>query len=102
ESAVIHGGLSPTLDLVERIHPPAVIDALLRGVVRREGEVACHFAAMLCFLHGKAKEAFDWDHRPYYLEFNTEDQDKRWEMFMDLCARIGVDPSRYRVGRRKT
>lgn len=101
ESAVIYGGLSQTLDLVERIHPPEVIDALLKGVVRREGEVACHFAAMLMFLHGKAKDAFDWDHRPFYLEFNTEDQDHRWKMFLELCERIGVDPSRYRVGRRK-
>jgi hypothetical protein len=101
ESAVIYGGLSQTLDLVERIHPPAVIEALLRGVVRREGEVACHLAAMLMFLHGKAKEAFDWDHRPFYLEFNTEDQDHRWKMFLELCERIGVDPAKYRVGRRK-
>jgi hypothetical protein len=102
DSSVIYGGLSQTLDLVEDFHPPEVIDALLKGVVRREGDVACHFAAMLFFLHGKAKEAFDWDHRPYYLEFNTEDQDKRWEMFVDLCGKIGVDPARYRVGRRKT
>lgn len=100
-SAVIYGGLSQTLDQVESFHPPEVIEALLRGVVRREGEVACHFAAMLMFLHGKAKEAFDWDHRPFYLEFNTEDQDHRWKMFLELCERIGVDPAPYRVGKRK-
>ncbi len=101
DSAVIYGGLSQTLDLVERIHPPEVIEALLKGTVRREGDVACHYAAMLMFLHGKAKEAFDWDHRPFFLEFNTEDQDHRWKMFLELCGRIGVDPAPYRMGRRK-
>lgn len=101
DSAVIYGGLSQTLDQVERYHPPKVIESLLRGVVRREGDVACHYAAMLLFLHGKAKEAFDWDHRPFFLEFNTEDQDHRWKMFLELCERIGVDPAPYRVGRRK-
>jgi hypothetical protein len=101
ESSVIYGGLSQTLDLVEEYHPPEVIDALLEGVVRREGDVACHFSAMLMFLHGKAGSAFDWDQRPYFLKFNTDDQDERWAMFVDLCGKIGVDPQRYRVGRRK-
>lgn len=102
DSAVIYGGLSQTLDLVEQIHPPEVMHALLHGVVRREGDVACHLAAMVLYLHGKAKEPFDWDHRPFFLEFNTDDQDHRWKMFLELCARIGVDPLPYRVGRRKT
>ena len=93
---VIYGGLTQALAEAETFHPPGVVDALLRGCLRRDGEVAVHFAALLMFLHGKAKEAFDWNHRPFFLRFNTEDPKERRAVFVELCEKIGVDPKQYR------
>lgn len=90
--AVIYGGLTEALDQVESFHPPEVIDALFRGLMKRDGETAVHFAAMLMFLHGKASTSFDWDKRPFFLEFNTEDRAERRQCFRELCKRIEADP----------
>jgi hypothetical protein len=68
-----------------------VIDALLRGAVHREGEVAVHFAALLFYLHGKSKEPFDWEHRPFFLRFHTDNPEERKAVFQELCTILGVD-----------
>jgi hypothetical protein len=88
-------GLTGTLLEVQAHHPPAVIDALLRGVLQRHDGVQVHFAAMLMFLHGKATSAFDWDQRPFFLKFNTHARAEREALFCDLCVRIGADPERH-------
>lgn len=98
EETDFYGGLTQALTQVETHHPPAVIDALLRGVLRRAGGAQVHFAAMLLYLHGRATSAFDWAQRPYFLQFNTPDRTTREVLFRDLCARIGIDPEPY-VGR---
>jgi hypothetical protein len=95
EETDFYAGLTQALLQVQSFHPPEVIAALLRGVLKREGGHACHFAAMLMFLHGKAASAFDWEHRPFYLKFNTEDRVHREAMFRELCGRIGVNPGEY-------
>ncbi|MES2465238.1 MAG: HEAT repeat domain-containing protein [Armatimonadota bacterium] len=95
ESDVFFGGLTPALEEVEEFHPPKVIDALLDGALNREGEVAVHFAAMLYFLHGKSKEAFDWEHRPFFLRFHTDDSAERLTVFRELCAAIGADSTKF-------
>lgn len=95
QNGVFFGGLSATLDMVEEFHPPAVVDALLYGALKREGEVAVHFAAMLYFLHGKSQEAFDWNHRPFFLRFHTTDTEEREAVFRELCETIGVDYRQY-------
>jgi hypothetical protein len=95
ETAEFYGGLTQVLDQVEEFHPPAVIDALFRGALAREGEVAVHFAAMLMFVHGQAKQAFDWDQRPFYLTFHTEDRAERVAAFRELCGRVGVESGLY-------
>ena len=91
EGSAIYGGLTQTLSLVEAFHPPRVVDALFRGVLQRDGETAVHFAAMLMFLHGKAKSAFDWDQRPFFLKFNTEDRAQREALFRELCRLVRID-----------
>lgn len=91
-AADFYGGLSRALDHAAAFHPPEVIDALFRGVLRRDGETAVHFAAMLMFLHGKASEPFDWAQRPFFLLFHTDDAGERRKYFRELCAKIGVDP----------
>jgi hypothetical protein len=95
EDDEIFGGLSQSLDEVEDFHPPAVIDALFRGALKRNGEAAVHFAALLLFLHGKATEPFDWDHRPFFLRFHATDRAEREQAFRELCDTVGVDPAKY-------
>jgi len=89
ETAEFYGGLTQFLDQVEEWHPAPVLDALFRGARHREGEVAVHFAAMLMYLHGKAAEAFDWELRPFFLRFNTEDQAEREAAYKELRERVG-------------
>lgn len=92
ETAVFYGGLSQALDQVETWHPPAVIEALLRGLLQREGEVACHYAAMLYFLHGRAATPFDIEQREFFWRFNSGDREQRVAALRELCAAIGRDP----------
>jgi hypothetical protein len=89
------GGLTQALLEVESFHPPEITTALLRGLMERDGGAACHFAAMLYFLHGKSASAFDWNHRPFFLRFNTPDLEQREIAVRELCATLGADPSRY-------
>ena len=98
ETGVVYGGLSQTLDQIESYHPAPVIDALFRGALQREGEVAVLLAAMLVFVHGKAETSFDWDQRPFFLRFHTEDHDARAAVFRELSAQIDVDPEPYLAG----
>lgn len=90
ESANFFGGLTQTLDQVAGYHPPLIVEALMRGVVNRSGDVAVHFAAMLCYIYGKASEPFDMEQRPFFLQFNTENRGERETMFRELCEKIGV------------
>jgi hypothetical protein len=93
--ADFYGGLTEALDAAEELHPPVVMEVLFRGALSRSGEVAVHFAAMLMFLHGKAKAAFDWEHRPFYLRFNTPNREAREAVFRELCEKIGVDAAKF-------
>ncbi len=94
ETADTYGGLTQALLEVESFHPPEIVTALLRGLMERDGGAACHFAAMLYFLHGISASAFDWNHRPFFLRFNTPDLKQREIAVRELCAALGVDPSR--------
>jgi hypothetical protein len=95
EQASVYGGLSQALNQAEEFHPAPVIEALLQGAAKRDGEVAVHFVAMLMVLHGQAETAFDWDQRPFFLSFNTQDPTVREAAFRELCRKIGVDAQRY-------
>jgi hypothetical protein len=97
ETLQFFGGLSDALAAAEEHHPRPVIDALLRGALHRRDEGPVHFAALLFYLHGLAAEPFDWNHRPFYLRFKSEDPAERRRCFRELCARIGVDPGPYEV-----
>ena len=95
EESEFYGGLTEALDEAAEFHPPEVVEALFRGALRREGEVAVHFAAMLAYVHGTATEPFDWEQRPFFLRFHTEDAEERRAAFRDLCGQLGVDAGRY-------
>ena len=94
ESALLYGGLSTALDLAVEHRTPAMIDALFRAALRDEGEAAVHAAARLAYVHGKATEPFDWERRPFFLEF-AKSRSARRAAFRRLCAECGVDPGRY-------
>jgi hypothetical protein len=95
KTSVIFGGLTQTLDDVADFHPPEVIETLFRCALSRTGDVAVHFAAMLFYIHGKASVPFDWDHRPFFLRFHTEDRAERVAVFRELCATVGVSADQY-------
>jgi hypothetical protein len=95
ESALLYDGLSIALDLATTHRTPALIDALFRAALRDEGEAAVHAAARLAFIHGVAKEEFDWELRPLFLRFNTQDRAEREVAFRELCALCKVDPEPY-------
>jgi hypothetical protein len=87
--------LTEALDEAEAFHPPAVIEALIRGALNGDGTSAVHFAAMVYYLHGKAAEPFDWGQRPFFLRFNTADRGEREAAFGEMCRTIGVEATRY-------
>ena len=87
KNAEIFGGLSQVLDDVETYHPDEVKEALIDGLLKRKGDVAVLFAAMLFYIYGKADEPFDMAQRPFFLRFNTEDKAEREAVFLELCLR---------------
>ena len=103
EAAIVQGlaestiltGLSAAIGLAEAYPSPVVVDALFRAVLRPDLEIGVHAAALLAFLHGKAKEPFDWDRRPFFLQFHDADPNLRRAAFEQLCRECGVDPARY-------
>jgi len=88
-------GLAQVLDEVESYHPEEIKVALIKGSLNRKGEVAVHFAAMLFYLFGEAKEPFEWGKRPFFLRFNTEDRKERVKVFRELCQKLRIDPEKY-------
>jgi hypothetical protein len=94
-STVFYEGLSTAFDLAVELRTPAIIDALFMAALRDEGEAAVHAAARLAFIHRKAREEFDWELRPLFLKFNTQDRSERKAAFRELCKLVGADPGKY-------
>ena len=95
QNVEIFNGFSNVLDEVERHHPKEVKEALINGLLNRTGDVAVHFAGMLFYLFGKAKEPFDWKQRPFFLRFNTENRKERVEVFRELCKKLKINSEKY-------
>ena len=95
KSAIFYYGLRQTLDIVEKYHPKEVVRELFHGLLKREGDVAVHFAAMLFYIHGKGETSFDWEKRAFFLKFNTENLSDRKIIFQELCKKINVDYREY-------
>ena len=95
QNAEIYFGLTQVLDEVERYHPKEVKEALIKGLLNRRGNVAALFAAMLFYIFGQAKEPFDWEKRPFFLRFNTENRKERVEVFRELCQKLKINPEKY-------
>ena len=95
QHAEIFYGLSQTLDEIEEYHPPQVKEALIKGLLSREGDVAVLFAAMLFYLYGKAEEPFDMKQRPFFLLFNTKNKEERVKAFKEFCTKLNINSKNY-------
>ena len=94
--ATFYEGFTAMLDDAATFHPPVVIDTLFREALHGAGDKAVHLAALLFHIHGLTPHRFDWEHRPFFLRFNTADLAARSVAFTELCAAVGVDPATYR------
>ena len=65
------------------------------AALHRDGQTACLAAGMLWHVHGRSDDTFDWDQRPLFLRFNTDDHAERIAAFRELCGLLGVDPQPY-------
>ena len=95
EKSNLYEGLSQVLDQIENFHPPGIVDALFRGLLKRGDSAAVNFAGILFFIHGKADSSFDWGQRPLFLKFDTDDINVRKQAFIELCSKLEVDPKKY-------
>ncbi len=98
DTSTVMDGLTTAIDLAQEHRTPVVMDALFRAALRDDHVMAVHAAALLLFLYGKAKEPFDWDRRPFFLQFGEDDPTVRRTAFVQLCRECGVDPARYLEG----
>jgi hypothetical protein len=95
EGAELTSGLPVALDLATELRTKPIAEALFRAALAGEGETAVHAAARLAYIHGKAREEFDWELRPLFLRFNSQDRGERTRAFRELCALCGVDAAPY-------
>jgi hypothetical protein len=94
-SASFFHGLLQTLYIVEKYHPKQVLEELFLGLLKREGEVASSFAAMLFYIYGLDKTYFSWEYRDFFSRFNTSNKSDRRAVFKELCEKIDVDYRTY-------
>ncbi len=77
--------------LAETHHSDAVKQSLLWASYNRT-EAAMHCAALLCYVCGVAKEAFDWDLRPLFLRLAPDNSHfERKKAFDELCALVKMN-----------
>jgi hypothetical protein len=88
----LSGGLSQAIDLAEQHPSPRLQEALLDLALNGSEEQRIHCAALALYHGGKADEAFDWNHRPFFLRFGDEDRRVQIEAYKELCGRLGVAP----------
>jgi hypothetical protein len=88
----LSNGLSYAIDMAEEYPSPRIQETLLDLALRGDEDQRVHCAALALYLGGKAEEAFDWNHRPFFLRFGDEDRKVRMEAYKELCKRLGVAP----------
>src|SRR5579872_384863 len=90
EDDIVRAVEQGALDLAEKHPTPRVKRALLDCARLAPATTRVHAAAMLMYLCGKADEPFDWNHRPFFLRFATEDNQQRRAAWMELREQTGV------------
>lgn len=92
DRTTILDGMVKTLSFATAYPTPAVRSKLLSCALHGNDDIRVHAAALVHFLYGGSSEPFDWAFRPFYLQFGSEDRDVRRSAYLDLCAKIGVEP----------
>jgi hypothetical protein len=88
----IEEGLTRALLLAEQYPTERIKRALLQASGMKT-EVALHCGALLCYLCGKATEAFDWNLRPLFLRLAPgNDEADRNAAHRELCALVEMTP----------
>jgi hypothetical protein len=82
-------GLSLALDLAPEYATPYLREVLLECVHAGHKDVRVHAAALVLYLAGKADSPFDWNERPFFLQFGEESKAVRDRAYAELCRRIG-------------
>lgn len=85
-------GFHRAVQQIPDFHPREVMDELHLAVLKREGEVAIHGAALLLFLHGKASSIFASAHRTFLTRFVSKNADERISAYRELCEIIEFKP----------
>lgn len=85
-------GFHRAVQQIPDFHPREVMDELHLAVLKREGEVAMHGAALLLFLHGKASSIFASAHRTFLTRFGSKNADERMSAYRELCEIIEFTP----------
>ena len=88
-------GLAEAQRLAAQYPTRPVRDALFEGALYGKEGRGVHFAALLYFLYGKTENEFDWNYRPFFLKFWTEEPEERLALFKKLCNDIDVDYTLY-------
>jgi HEAT repeat protein len=88
----LSSGLSQAIDIAEQHPSPRLQQALLDLALNGTEEQRIHCAALALYHGGKADEAFDWNHRPFFLRFGDDDRRVQIEAYRELCARLGITP----------
>lgn len=91
-NTAMENGFSQAIDMDEEHPTPRIRETLLDLALNGTEEQRIHSAALALYLGGKAEEAFDWNHRPFFLSFGDEDRSKQIEAYQELCRRLGVEP----------
>jgi hypothetical protein len=100
ESAIIEmlrktslgSGLSKAIDMAEQHPSPRILETLMDLALNGNEDQRINCAALALYLGGKAKEGFDWNHRPFFLKFGHDDRKVQIEAYKELCERLGVAP----------
>ena len=90
EDDIVRAVQRGALDLAESHPTPRVKRALLDCARLGDPTTRVNAAAMLMYLCGKAPAAFDWNQRPFFLRFDTEDNQELRAAWMELRERTGV------------
>jgi hypothetical protein len=91
-TASLGSGLSKAIDLAEEHPSPRLQEALLDLSLNGNEDQRVQCAALALYLGGEADEAFDWNHRPFFLRFGDENRAIQIEAYVELCRRLGATP----------
>lgn len=93
DRATILNGMTKTLAFARKHLSATIVRKLLWCAEHGNDDVRVHAAALVHHLFRRAKSDFDWDKRPFYLRFASNDARERHAAYLELCQDIGVDPN---------